>query len=84
MTTEEDILKLENAVKSAQLEHGPFPKTHDAIAGARKDLAWANKNIPAIKLYLQPKSSKPSSATTITGFTIFVLLLTCCANVFIF
>lgn len=83
LTSENEIAKLEKVVTSMQVEHGPFPKVHDAIASARADLAWANKNIPAIKAYLQPNSGKPSSASTITGITLFAVIVAC-ANAFIF
>lgn len=73
-TSEQQINQLESFVKSKELEHGAFPKVHDSIESARKDLKWAEKNIPAIKAYLGPKSTSPSSATSIAGLTIFVAI----------
>lgn len=80
-TSEQQIHKLESFVKSKEIEHGAFPKVHESIENARKDLIWAEKNIPEIKAYLAPKSSSPSSASSIAGFTIFVAIAAL-ANIF--
>lgn len=83
-TTEEQISKLEVFVKSIEVEHGPFPGTYKAITNARKDLKWAEKNVPAIKTYLQPNMQSGASPSAVMGLSaITCAVALACLRIFI-